>query len=234
MPDWEELVRHKLAGLGLEPELCDEVILELAAHLEEKWEALRGQGIAEDNALHQTLSLVEDWQDLRRKIHSVRNTENNMNPRTRQFWFPGFLTLLFAMGSLALIQIFGPNPWTVDRHNSKWLMIAPALAIYVPWLLSLPFVGALGAYLSTRAGGTRRVVFASIVFPVLPYLGTFLLAFPVALFIEKHVSHNIMFSAMLVGIFAWVLAPGAALLVGGLIAQLFVSRPSISRQIAGS
>jgi hypothetical protein len=234
MPDWAELVRHQLSGLGLEPEVCDEVILELANHLEEQWGVLRGQGISKEAAVEQTLSLVEDWKDLGEKIQSVRAKEPTMNQRTREFWLPGFLTLLLAMGLLALIQFFGPKPWNLAQHINQWTLVAPVTVIYVPWLLSLPLVGALGAYLSNRAGGTRRAVIASLVFPVLPYLVFFLFGFPLALMIEENVTHNIMFSALLVGLFAWVLAPGAALVVGGLLAQPFLSRPSGSRQITSN
>jgi hypothetical protein len=234
MPNWIALVRLKLSGPSAGPELSDEVLLELAGHLEEKWEALRGQGTAEEQAFQQTLELVSDWQDLGQRINLVRSQEDTMNQRTRQFWFPGFLTLFLAMGLLALIQFFGPKPWTSPKRTGSWSLIAPMLVIYIPWLLSLPLIGALGAYLSARAGGTRQVVFASTVFPVLPYLGTFVIAFPVALIVDEHVAHNIMFIALLVGLFAWVVAPGLALLAGGLIAQFFVSRSSSPRQIVSS
>jgi hypothetical protein len=234
MPDWIALVRHKLSDTRSDRQLSDDVLDEIAGHLEEKWESLRAQGIAEGEALKLTLLLVEDWDELCQKIHCTRSVENNMNPRTKQLWLPGFLTLFLAMGLLALIQLFGPQPWTSQRRTGSWSLIAPMLVIYIPWLLSLPLVGALGAFLSARAGGAKRVVFASTVFPVLPYLGTFVIAFPVALIVDEHVAHNIMFTALLVGLFAWVVAPGLALLAGGMLAQIFNARISTSRQIAGS
>ena len=113
-------------------------------------------------------------------------------------------------------------------------LVAPVATVYIPWLLSLPLIGAMGAYLSNRAGGSRRAVFSSIVFPVLPYLAVFLVGFPVALILEDHVAHNIMLSAFLVALVVWVLVPGAALSAGGLTTQLFVSRRLGSRRIAGS
>jgi hypothetical protein len=233
MHDWEALVDRHLAGLALEPAESAEVIAELAAHLAESCEELHRQGMTEEEAVRRTVSQVEDWQDLRRRIQTARTKENIMTNRVKQFWLPSLLTLLLAMGVLALIQIFGPNPWTVARH-SGWSLVAPVAVVYIPWLLSLPLVGAMAAYLSTRAGGSHRAVFSSVVFPVLPYLVFFLVALPVIAILDDHVAHNIMFPALFVGLFAWVLAPGAALLAGGYCIQLFYARQLTSRRVVSN
>jgi len=233
MRDWEAFVEGHLTGLALEPAEGAEVIAGLAAHLAESCEELRRQGMTEEEAVKRTLSQVEDWQNLCQKIESAKTKENIMTNRVKQFWLPSLVTMLLTMGLLALIQIFGPNPWMVARKNA-WSLIAPVAVIYLPWLLSLPLVGALGASLSFRSGGSQRAVFSSIVFPVLPYLVFFLLALPVMAIFNERLAHNIMFGALFVGLFAWVLAPGAALLAGGLLALFFLSRRLDSRRIAGS
>jgi len=153
-----------------------------------------------------------------------------MSKRVSQIWLPGFLTLLISMSLLLLIQFLNPNPIIVDR--SGWYMVAPVMVIYLPWLLSLPLIGALGAYLSHRAGASQRIVLLSILFPVLPYLTFFISGFPFALIVDDHVVHNIMFAAFFTGLVAWVLLPGTALLAGGLPTQLYSSRRLAQRGVA--
>jgi len=230
MPDWRAIVQQRLSALALEAAEKEEVHAELAAHLEEICEGLMLQGCPEDEAVRSTLAQVEDWQELMRRIQSAKVKGNIMSKRVLQFWLPGFLTLLLSMSLLMLIQLFGPNPWIVAR-KSGWALIAPMAVVYVPWLLSLPLIGAMGAYLSSRAAASQRIVFYSILFPVLPYLVFFLIGFPIALIVDDHVAHNIMFSAFLVGLVAWVLLPGVALLPGGLPTKLYFWRRSTSRGI---
>ncbi len=176
--DWEELVCAKLAGLAIEPRERREVIEELAAHLEESYESLRTKGLPEQVAMQQTLGQVADWQDLRRRIQVARAMkENIMNDRVRQLWLPGFLTFLLSTGLLAMMEIFGPKDWALMRVGQP-----PMVLFFIPWFFSLPLFGALGAYLSHRAGGSRRAIFSSIVFPVLPFLASILLATGATLF----------------------------------------------------
>jgi hypothetical protein len=223
MRDWEAVVRTKLAEIDLAPDERGEVIEELAAHLDEAFAELRRQGMTEEAAAQVALSQVRDWRELRRRIQRAKKKENVMTNRVKQFWFPALVTLLLSMGLLMLIQVFGPSPWAVSR-KSGWTFVAPVAVIYLPWLLSLPVIGAIGAYLSNRAGGSRRAVFSSIVFPVLPYLAFFVVALPVIAIFNDYLAHHIMFSALFLGLFAWVLAPGVALFVGGWLTQLFLSR----------
>jgi hypothetical protein len=103
-----------------------------------------------------------------------------------------------------------------------------------PWLFSLPLIGALGAYLSHRAGGSRRAIFSSIVFPVLPFLASILLVLPVSLAFDHFIAHNIAPMALLMALLGWVLAPGVALLAGGLPAQFFFSRRLDPRRVASN
>jgi len=127
MRDWEALVEEHLGGLALEPAERADVIAELAAHLAETCEGLRKQGMTEEKAVQRTLSQVEDWQELRRRIQIARRKENIMTNRVKQFWFPSLLTLLLSMGLLMLIERLGPKPWVIaPDHKMGWSLIAPA------------------------------------------------------------------------------------------------------------
>lgn len=229
MPDWRELVRQRLAGLSLQPEERDEVIAELAAHLDETFEGLRRRGFAEEDAAQRCLSEVTDWHDLRRKIQTARRRENIMSNRIMQLWLPGLLTFVISTGALALLQKFGPKPWVLARSGGF-----PLAVLYIPWFLSLPLIGAMGAYLSHRAGGSRRAVFSSIVFPVLPFLASILVVLPVSLIFDRFIAHNTAPMFAFMALLGWVLAPGVALIAGGLPVQLFFSRRLASRRIAGN
>jgi len=233
MRDWEALVERQLNDIALEPEESAEVIAELAAHLAESCEELRKQGMTEEEAVRRTIAQVEDWQKLSWLIQTARTKENVMTNRVKQFWLPSLLTLLLSMGLLMLVQVFGPNPWVIAR-KSAWSLIAPVAVVYLPWLFSLPIIGAMGAYLSKRAGGSQRAMLAAIVFPVLPYSVFFLVALPVTAIFNDRLGHNIMFLALSVGLLAWVVAPAAALLTGGVLAQFLFSRRSDSRRTVSS
>lgn len=56
MPDWQELVRLRLSGLALDAAEKDEVHAELAAHLEESYEAFRKEGLAEHEGIQRAFA----------------------------------------------------------------------------------------------------------------------------------------------------------------------------------
>src|SRR5256884_9888310 len=85
---------------------------------------------------------------------------------------------------------------------------------------------------------SQRAIFSSIVFPVLPFLASILLVLPVSLIFDRFIGHNPSPIGLVMALLGWVLAPGVALLAGGLVAQFFLSRRSASPQamtnLAGS
>lgn len=230
MADWEALVGERLADSSLASEERSEVIAELAGHLEETFEQLRRQGLSEEAAVERALSQVKNWQSLRWKIQQARLKEDVMTDRVKQVWLPGFLTLFLSVMLLMVNEFigirFGIEPLIVSAHGSG--LKAPLAVIYVPWLVSLLLIGAIGAYLALRAGASPRATLLSIMFPVLPHSIFFVIWIPVSLILGDYISHNTMPSALLMGLVGWVVLPGVALLAGGLPVQILKSRRAAS------
>jgi len=221
MPDWREVVRQHLHGIQLAENDVAEVVEELAGHLEEAYRCNLRQGLAEQAAAQMALRQSGNWGELQRKIESSRKEELLMYKRVSQFWFPAFVTICLAMLLLMAIETLGPKPWIFPAQP---LRMTPVAVVYFAWIVTLPFIGALGAWLSSRAGGRPRAVFGSIVFPVLPYLGFFVIGLPISIILDDHVAHNIMLPAFFVGFSAWVMLPAIALLAGGLPVHFLFGR----------
>lgn len=221
MPDWQELVRRRLSGLALDPAEKDEIRAELAAHLEDAYASMLRDGINNSEAAKRTLCLANDWQDLQRKISIARSGKDTMTNRVTQLWLPGLATFVLSGGILALMQILRLKAWVLTKNGDL-----PIAVLDVWWLILLPLVGAVGAYLSWRAGGSQRAILLSIVFPVLPFLASILVVLPVSLIFDKFIAHNIAPMSLIFALFGWVFVPAAGLLAGGLTTQLFLSRRS--------
>lgn len=221
MPNWQELVRQRLVGLDLEAPERDEVHAELAAHLEESYEIFCKQGLREGEAARRALEQVSNWNELQRKISAVKRREYPMKKRAHQLWVPGFLTLILSTICLMVFQKLGFRPRIVGSGADPTLF-------YVPWLLSLPLLGALGAYVSARAGSSRTILLLASIFPVIALTAAFLLMFPIDIIIEpivgNHVDFRVVASAILKDGTSWLLVPGAALFLGGLSVSVFFRR----------
>jgi hypothetical protein len=232
MPNWQELVGQRLSGLALDAADKDEIHAELAAHLEESYEVFCAEGLPEREAVQRTLVQVADWQDLQRKILIARRREQPMKTRVHQLWIPGFLTFALSMIFLTTLQKLGFQPRIVGSGPNM-------IPFYAPWLASLPFFGALGAYLSARRGGLLRTMLLTSVFPVLALTAAFLLMFPIGFVIERVIGRPVDFSIVATAILrdgiSWVLLPGVALLAGGFFVHFLFNRWSWSKkgQLAG-
>ena len=209
MPDWKKLVRERIASSALPAASHEEVVSELAAHLEEAHEAALLQGLTEKAAVEFTLQEVDDWHALGARIHRARSQENPMNNRTRSLWLPVMANLIAAPGLLMILQKLAVQPrvlWIGDM----------AMVLYLPWLVTLPIFGAFGAFLAKRAQApfmNRLIVGLS---PALAVLGAFALVVPVSLVVDSHRLRDFPFAYFALTIFNWVVLPALALLIGTL------------------
>src|SRR5256885_3189157 len=230
MPDWREIVSKGLSGLKLGAGEKEEVHAELAAHLEESYEVFCKEGLPEKEAVHRTFEQVANWQDLRREIFIAKRSGHPMQKRVQQLWTPGFLTMALSMIFLVTLQGLGFQARVVSWNGPRTTLLN------LPWLLSLPFFGALGAYLSSRAGGSRRTVLLASTFPALALTGAFLSMFPIGFAMERIIGRGCGLgfdraSVLRDGI-GWLLVPGAALLAGGVLVNLLFSGRTSSQSTA--
>lgn len=202
MHDWKKIVREK--GTPGERPLPEDVLLELASHLEDHYEELRLRGASEAEAVERVLDSVE-WQDLSSSIDGGQHAWHSINQRSQQLWLPGLVTLLAAN---LLLMAFA-------HASESWIRGVGPAGAYLLWLATQPLIGAIGAHLSRRAGGLLGTRLLASLFPsvVIVGLGVFLLL-PASLLFESNAwaaAHPISF--VLRGL-AWV-APAAVGLLGG-------------------
>jgi hypothetical protein len=141
MPNWKQIVRKKLRVLGIcSPEFTEE----LAAHLEDSYEALRCEGLQAEVAFQHTIGQIEG----RCRVWLVMRflQEELMTGFIRKLALPGLLTSAaawFFHWALALGHIRPEVLWLAGGQLPLW------------WWCLLPICGALGALLSQRNGGSR-------------------------------------------------------------------------------
>jgi len=175
MPDWKQFVRKHLPILTVcSPEFTEE----LAAHLEDSYEALLCEGLPEEVAFQYTIGQIEG----RCRVWLVMRflQEDLMTGFIREVALPGLLTsaaACFFYRALELDHI---------RHKVIWLL-GGQLPLW--WWCLLPICGALGALLSRRNGRSRLQRIAASLFPS-AIMGTLvLLIFVVGFTLSGLVNH---------------------------------------------
>ncbi len=205
--DWQETVREHMDSRLLPSECREEIIAELAAHLEETYDDARWGGLSNQAAFALAVREIEikDGHRLAEKIREAKSQEGSMNFRTRSLWLPALITLLGASVSLMLSQMIGVQP--------RLVWIGPlAMTFYWPWLATLPVLGALGAYLSHRAYGPAAARLAAGLSPAWVMLVVMCLILPWGLAIDGLSFFRLVSFGL--GLANWVALPALALLLG--------------------
>ena len=220
MPDWLAYVDARLDRLSLPESESLQVREELAAHLEDTFLSLRAQGASESEAVRLTCAQVSSWQGLRREILAAKS-EASMQNRVSQLWIPGLVTFFGAYVLLAIYQVLGFPLFVIHPGQPS------SMVIYIYWLLSLPLLGALGAYLSLRARARGLAVHCAALFPALVMVAVLLVLLLVALVVDRHVSRIIMMSAFTAGVLNGIILPGFFLLLGDGVLQVVMKRRTL-------
>lgn len=268
MPDWKKLVEEQLGALSLPPESKDDVVAELASHLEDS----APTGNEASKSEHIALGQIQ-WHKLARAIEHTKRKEdtmndrlktlllpamgilftvgvilvlvdraavlqrliwlacmalllcaaafgrNQLNQRTKCFWLPGFLGLIQAtMFLLAMETIYDPSRFfrEITLHPQELLRFnAPSQrTFYLVWLLVQVAFGAVAAYFSQRAGGSRAVRIFAGALPTTVILGTYVLLIPITSRYTTKAATSPLSVYLASALLIWVAAPALALMLG--------------------
>lgn len=207
MHDWQRIVEQQLRLRGLPQAQSTDINRELAAHLEETYDSITSCGASRAEAREATLQEVDDWRVLAKNIRRAQSQEDFVNHRTKSLWLPALVTFLGASVALMACQLFGLQPRLI------WVA-KMGMTFYWPWLFTLPFFGAAGAYLSQRARGTILARLAASLSPALVMLTIMLLVLLCGFCIDRIDVVRLTSVAFGLGLINWVVIPALALLLG--------------------
>ena len=215
MRDWNQILRQRLPLRGLSAAQESEIIAELAGHLEDLREQYRSQGSTEAQAVARALDELADSSRLARSIRRSKREEEIMNPRTKQLWLPGLVSMLIAI-ALPLLAWLLLRPLGRSFHI-LYKSYGGVQLDFVGLSASL-LAGATAAFLSGRSHATRFIRLTSALFPAGVYFG--LIAFILLvriLFANLYAGQPSPQPAAVAAVMLnWVVLPGIALSLGAL------------------
>jgi hypothetical protein len=214
--DWKVLVNERIGEIReLDARERERLVSELAAHLEDAFEARMAEGLPDEEAMRQTLESAANWRELRRGVRRAK-AANRFNDRSRQIWMPSLVSLILANAVLMLFGTIALKPAPVTFQPLSWYPSVPLLLIYMRWIALQPLTGAIGAYLSYRAGGDRRARVIAGLFPSVVMCALWFGLIPISeIFVRNRfvLQHPFYFAAGAIG---WILVPGMALFLGAM------------------
>jgi len=156
MPDWEEIMRTRLRGLGASAEQQSEIASEMAGHLEDLYERSRLEGLPEEEAVARALAVIGDEAELRRKISQALRDGEFVGDWRKCFWLPALFVTAVVDWAYALISINRYNTYLdALQHSPAAIMTMVStqshfllLSVVIPILAA-----AIGGLWSWLAGG---------------------------------------------------------------------------------
>lgn len=208
--DWQKSVREHLEACNLPREIRDDVVTELAAHLEEAYADAMAHGLGDAEAVEHALQEAGNWNVLAENIARVTyKEEQSMNNRTKSFWLPALASFTAASLFLLALTKISMQPQSLIRLSSGL-----GRPFYFGWVAAQILFGALGAFLSRRAGGSRTTRILAGIFPAIVMFLLWAVVIPASAIAEHNafvLNHPLYYA---LGIFVWVVPPGVALLAG--------------------
>jgi hypothetical protein len=210
--DWSALVHRHLASVRVDDRRRHEISAELSAHLEDAYDSAVRSGCTEAEAVACAMERVPDWRALAVAVNRSIDEDTTMTRRAITVLLPGTTMLLAAATGMSLVVYATPADRWVDP---RWHVLAPAAGLAFLFYLVL---GAIGAAWSRRAGGSRGERLAAGAFPLVlhmamagPAVGADMLYAFSRGAVGWHLDINFINMVLVM-----LVAPGAALLLGGL------------------
>jgi hypothetical protein len=210
--DWSALVHRHLASVRVDERRRREISAELAAHLEDAYDSALRSGCTEAEAVACAMERVPDWRALAVAVQRSIDEDTTMTRQAITVLLPGTTILLAAATGLAFVVYATPaDRWLDPRWHVHALAGSLALLFYF-------LLGAIGAAWSRHVGGSRGERLAAGVFPLALHVGV---AGPaVGADLLYALSHGVGGRDLDINLINTILillvAPGAALLLGGL------------------
>lgn len=232
MPDWRKLVGERMSVLNLPLDAKEEVISELADHLEDAYQNEIARGLGESEASQHVLSEIQ-WNKLAREIRRAARKEESMNKRTRVLWLPAIVNLTVAAVLLIIVVELGADARMTrssysavvqlslhHRDHVGFLVLIYKLLgmVHLSWLLTLPLSAAAGCLMARRARASAGACLIVGLAPSLLWLAVF-----VAMSLEFELDRwqfpsgfPIEFSYFALSALGWIVFPAVPLLLGTL------------------
>ena len=161
MRDWSALVHRHLASVRVDERRRREISAELAAHLEDAYDAALRSGCTEAEAIARAMEHVPDWSSLAVAVERSADEDSTMTRQAITVLVPGTTIMLAAAtGMLAFVVYSTPADRWLDP---RWQVHALAAGLAFLFYLVL---GAIGAAWSRHVGGSPGERLAAGVFPL--------------------------------------------------------------------
>jgi hypothetical protein len=208
--DWSALVHRHLESVRVDERRRREISAELAAHLEDAYDAALRSGCTEAEAIARAMERVPDWSSLAVAVERSAEEDSTVTRQAITVLVPGTTMTLAAATGLAFVVYWTPPALWLDP---RWQVHALAGGMAFLYYLLL---GAIGAAWSRRAGGSHAERLAAGVFPLVLHVS---IAGPVVgadmLYALSRGAGGVHLGINLINmILIWLVAPGTALLLG--------------------
>ena len=213
MRDWSALVHRHLASVRVDEQRRREISAELAAHLEDAYDAALRSGCTEAEAIARAMEDVPDWSALAVAVERSADEDSTMTRQATTVLLPGTTMMLAAATVLAFVVSSTPADRWLDP---RWQVHALAAGLAFVFYLVL---GAIGAAWSRHVGGSPGERLAAGAFPLVLHVAVVVLGVGGDMLYAlskgmagRHLDFH--FINIINMILVMLVVPGAALLLG--------------------